>query len=98
MKFLKKIKNVLPSWETLKRTLLRVVSAFVIGALSAFVIVPVELENPKKYAAVLFIAAITGGLMGLQKFVSGYLKYDRKDKKVVEKAPEEVKNEEEAPK
>jgi len=84
MKLLKKIKNVLPSLETLKRTLLRVVSAFVFGALSAFVIVPVELENPKRYAAVLLIASITGGLMGLQKLVVGYLKYDRKAKEVEE--------------
>lgn len=78
MKIIDNLKNInLPSWETLKRALLRALWAFVGGALAAFTIVPVDLENPEKYAAVLLIAVITGGLMGLQKYIGGYIKYDK---------------------
>lgn len=66
------------SKETIKRTLRRAGSAFVTGAIAAFALVPVDLSEPKRYVIVLGIAMIAGGLMGLQKLVTGYLKYDIK--------------------
>jgi len=66
------------SRETLKRGLLRALSAFLYGASTAFVVIPVNLEDPKKYLIALTIGAISGGLMGLQKLVAGYIKYDLK--------------------
>jgi len=72
------------SKETLKRSLLRALSAFIYGAGSAFVVLPVNLEDPKKYLVALSIGLVAGGLMGLQKFVAGYLKYDRGSSKAKE--------------
>lgn len=69
---------ILPSKETLKRAVLRAVSVAITGALSGFVIVPVALEEPKKYATVLLLAMLTGALVGLQKYIKGYIKYDKK--------------------
>jgi len=66
-----------PSLETIKRSLIRVRTAGIVGAISAFAIIPINLENGKNYWYTLRIAMLTGFLMGLQKFVRGYLKYDR---------------------
>ena len=68
----------MPSKITIKKALLRALYAAVAGGVSGFVIVPVALEDPKKYLIALSLAVLSGSLMGLQKFVSGYLKYDRK--------------------
>lgn len=65
------------SKETLKRGLLRAASAFLWGSASAFVAIPVDLTEPKRYIIALVVGSIAGGLMGLQKMISGYLKYDR---------------------
>lgn len=66
------------SKETIKRALNRAGLAMLLGAAGAFVSVPVNLEEPKKYLTILLFAVITGALMGLQKLVSGYVKYDIK--------------------
>ena len=68
------------SKKTIVKALFRALKSAVAGALAAFVMVPVDLSDPKKYFAVLGIAALTGALLGLQKLVSGYLKYDLKKK------------------
>lgn len=74
---LQKIKNNLPSKETVKRSLLKALKAGYMSALASFVTIPVNLSDPKKYFYALFIGVLTGFLVGLQKLVSGYLKYDR---------------------
>ncbi len=76
-KIIKKIK--LLSSTTIKKSLYRAAKAAAIGALAAFVAVPVDLSDPKKYVIVLSVAMITGALMGLQKLSSGYIKYDLKN-------------------
>jgi len=68
----------LPTLETLKRSLLRALWSGIMGALSAFVLIPIMLENPKQYLTVLVLGLATGFLSGLQKFISGYVKYDVK--------------------
>ena len=70
----------MPSKITLKKALLRALYAAVAGGLSGFVVVPIAIEDPKKYLVALSLAVLSGSLMGLQKFVSGYLKYDVKTK------------------
>jgi hypothetical protein len=64
--------------ETLKRGFYRALLAFIAGSAGAFAVIPVNLEDPKRYLTVLFVGMVAGGLMGLQKLISGYLKYDRK--------------------
>ena len=71
---------IFPSKETLIRALQRAGWAAGVGALSAFTTVPVVLDDPKIYLVVLAAAMLTGALMGLQKVISGYVKYDRLDK------------------
>jgi len=66
-----------PTVETLKRAIQRALIAGIVGAISAFAIIPVNLENGRTYIYTLGIAMLSGFLMGLQKFVSGYLKYDK---------------------
>jgi len=68
----------MPTRETIKRALQRALWAVVLGAGSAFAALPVNLEEPKKYMVVLAFALATGALMGLQKLISGYVKYDYK--------------------
>ena len=46
------------------------------GALASFVALPVNLNHPKKYFYAVLIGMATGFLVGLQKLISGYLKYD----------------------
>lgn len=65
------------SKETLKRAGTRALYAFVTGAGGAFVVMPVNLEEPKRYLLSLAVGMLTGGLMGLQKLVKGYLSYDK---------------------
>lgn len=67
-----------PSIETYKQALWRALEAGVSGALFAFTLIPINLDNPKKYLIALLIGLGTGFLTGLQKFVKGYLKYDKK--------------------
>lgn len=68
----------MPTKETIIRALKRALWAMIMGAGSAFVALPVNLEEPKKYVVVLLMAVATGSLMGLQKLISGYVKYDLK--------------------
>lgn len=65
------------SLETIKRGLLRALWAGLAGSISAFVLLPVNLEQPKQYLYALSFGMATGFLMGVQKFVSGYFKYDK---------------------
>ena len=74
---LKIIKMNFMSKETLRRALKRALEAMIVGAMTAFVAVPVNLEEPKKYFTVLAVGMMTGILMGLKKAISGYIKYDR---------------------
>ena len=64
---------------TLKKAFERALEAFAIGALAAFSLIPFDPAEPKKYLYALFIGMITGGIMGLKKFVKGYLKYDKEE-------------------
>lgn len=65
------------SLETIKRGVIRAVWAGLAGSISAFVLLPVNLQEPKQYLYALSFGMATGFLMGLQKFVSGYVKYDK---------------------
>jgi hypothetical protein len=64
--------------ETVKRGFYRAVLAFIAGSAGAFVMIPVNLDDPKRYITSLLVGMVAGGLMGLQKLISGYIKYDRK--------------------
>ena len=66
----------MPSIETWRRSALRLLEAGVVGALLAFVAVPVDLADPKRYVTVLTVAMGAGFIMGLKKFITGYVKYD----------------------
>lgn len=68
---------IMPSALTLKKSFRRALWAGAAGAMVAFVATPVNLKEPKSYLTILFFSVLTGFLMGVQKFVSGYLKYDR---------------------
>jgi len=74
---LQKIKNNLPSKETVKRSLLKALKAGLMGALAAFASLPINLNSLSGFLRILIIGLCTGFLVGLQKLVSGYLKYDR---------------------
>lgn len=67
----------MPSLETIKRAFVRAVWAGVMGSASAFVMLPINLQEPKQYLYALSFGLVTGFLMGVQKFVSGYVKYDK---------------------
>ena len=66
----------LSSKETLKRSFFKALKAGYMGALASFVALPVNLNDPKKYFYAVLIGMATGFLVGLQKLISGYLKYD----------------------
>jgi len=69
------------STETLKRALERFAWGFLAGAMSAFVVIPVNfqsIKDIKAWGVVVFFACLTGGIMGLQKAITGYIKYDKK--------------------
>lgn len=65
------------SKETIKRALFRAAYSFGAGAIGAFALVPINLEDPKRYLVCLGVGMVAGGLMGLQKLVKGYITYDR---------------------
>jgi hypothetical protein len=65
-----------PSWETIKHSLWRALESGVSGALFSFTMIPINLNEPKKYLIALVIGLGTGFLTGLVKFVKGYYKYD----------------------
>ena len=65
------------SLETIKRGLIRALWAGLAGSISAFVLLPINLEEPKQYLYALSFGMATGFLMGIQKFASGYFKYDK---------------------
>jgi hypothetical protein len=67
-----------PSKETLVRSTKRALHAGMMGALSGFVGMPINLTDPKKYLLALLIGIGTGFLVGIQKLISGYIKYDLK--------------------
>lgn len=64
---------------TLKKAFERALEAFAFGALSAFALIPFDPAEPKKYLYALLVGLVSGGIMGLRKFVSGYLEYDKKE-------------------
>ncbi len=66
---------------TIQRSLKRALHTGIVGMATAFVLIPVDLSNPKRFLQVLGTGLAVGFIHGLQKCVSGYLKYDR----VVEK-------------
>lgn len=74
---MEKIKQYIPSKETFKRALLKAWKAGLMGALAAFASLPINLNSPSGFLRILIIGLCTGFLVGLQKLVSGYLKYDR---------------------
>lgn len=67
------------SKETIKRSLFRALEAMIVGALTAFVAIPIDLENPKKYFLALGVGVAIGAIMGLKKAITGYLRYDVKN-------------------
>jgi len=71
------------SKETIKRALLRGLYAFIAGGLSAFaMIAPNNLESLndiKLWGIMAGYAFITGGILGIQKAITGYFKYDREE-------------------
>ena len=66
------------SKTTVLKGLHRALTAFVIGAASAFAMMPVNLDNPERYITALIVGMIGGGLMGVQKLINGYVRYDVK--------------------
>ena len=65
------------SKETIRRGALRAFSAFCWGAISAFAVIPINLDEPEKYLIAVTVGMVAGGLMGLQKLITGWAKYDR---------------------
>ena len=68
----------MPSKTTLKKAVERAVWTMVMGSAGAFVMIPINLEEPKRYLTALSIGMIAGALMGLKKFIKGYTIYDKK--------------------
>ena len=66
----------LPSKETIIRSAKKALHAGLMGMISAFAAMPINLENPKKYLLSLVVGLGTGFLVGIQKLISGYVKYD----------------------
>jgi hypothetical protein len=70
--------------ETIKRGLMRALSGFVAGGLTAFaLIVPSNFESLndiRLWGIMAGYAFITGGILGLQKAITGYYKYDKEEK------------------
>lgn len=49
----------------------------IFGAGGAFVFIPINLDDPKKYFTALGVGMFAGALMGLKKLIKGYIKYDK---------------------
>ncbi len=62
---------------TVKKALLRALGAGLYGSLAAYLMIPVNLDNPKLYFLSLSIGLATGFLVGVQKFIKGYIQYDK---------------------
>lgn len=65
------------SKETIIRALTRVGVVALTTAVATFVATPINIEEPKKYLIILGASFLSGFLAGLQKLVSGYIKYDK---------------------
>jgi len=68
----------MPSKITIEKSIRRALYAGIIGSISAFAMLPVNLEDPSKYFKALSIGMISGFIMGIQKFIKGYIQYDKK--------------------
>lgn len=77
-KFKSIISEFSPSRETTIRAIKRALHVGIYGALVVFVSMPVNLTDSKKYLTELGIGMATGFLVGIHKFISGYIKYDLK--------------------
>ena len=66
----------LPSKKTLIKAGQRMIYVSIASALTTWALLPINLENPKQYLYASLVALITGFLLGLQKAITGYLKYD----------------------
>ena len=67
-----------PTWETIKRALMRASIAGLASAIAAIAFVPMNFTDIKKYAFALAVALGTGFLMGVHKFLNGWIRYDMK--------------------
>jgi len=67
----------MPSRETIRRAFYRAIEAMIFGAGGAFVFIPINLDDPKKYFTALGVGMFAGALMGLKKLIKGYIKYDK---------------------
>lgn len=68
------------SKETILKALQRFAWGFLAGAGASFVMATPNFTNwtdVKEWLPLVFFSILTGGIMGLQKAISGYLKYDR---------------------
>lgn len=69
------------SKETIIRALQRFAWGFLAGFIGAFALITPpnfqNLQDIKVWFSMALFACITGGIMGLQKAISGYLKYDK---------------------
>lgn len=74
------ITNYMASKKTFKLALMRALHTGLWGALMSFALIPVDLADPKRYFLAVGIGAGTGFIMGLQKFIKGFIGYDRSKK------------------
>ena len=64
------------SKETLKRALFRGLYIALGTAFSAWALIPINLNDPKKYLYASLIALASGFIAGTHKALKGYFKYD----------------------
>ena len=67
----------LPSKKTLIKAAQRMIYVAIASAITTWVLLPINLENPKQYLYASLVALTTGFLMGLHKAISGFIKYDK---------------------
>lgn len=65
-----------PSVETYKQAIIRALEAGLTSSLVVFAFMPINLDDPMKFLKALGIGMIAGFLVGIQKFIRGYFKYD----------------------
>ena len=68
------------SKETIIRAIERFGWGFLAGVGASFVMATPNFTNiadVKEWLPVVFFSCLTGGIMGLQKAISGYIKYDK---------------------